>query len=563
MRIYYRIMFSLMLLLAVEPAFSIKCSFLPGKPDEKLILFTDRSIYITGEQIQFSASIFISESTTTAIESRIFYCELVTPDGSIISNYKYLFTNSVADGCFKIPDNLLTGVYYIRGYTKVMRSYGPQFYEYRQIRIINPDNLEVFSPDNSQDTQNQQFTEVKENEKNDLLLISVEKSDYKPRDTISLSYKQADGSPARIKSMCLSVVPENSKSYNFLQTTASKKTITGKIYYPETRGLSLAGKLTEASSSEPVVDKKINLSIIGQGRDFMVARSDTAGQFFFALPDYYKSRDLFLCAERTPSKAVKIWVDNDFCTAPIRLPSPEFSLTEQERATVLAMAQNMKISSHFSSIKATDSLTSTKKMNAFYGKPTTILYIDKYIQLPSLEEYFNELPSQVKVRKRKGESYFAVQGSTEVSIYDPLVLIDWVAVDEPAKILALSPQNIERIEVVNEDYVKGAEIYGGIISIISRKSDFAGIDLPSTGIFVNFHMLADTKCVNKEEYYPANHPDARNTILWKPSLTGQKKQYEKIIFTAPDTPGKYNAIFEGVTMDGEVFSVTSEFEVTN
>lgn len=560
---YYRIIVLLFLLLIEVSSYSMRLSSLDGKPEEKISLFTDRSIYITGEQIQFSASIYDSESTTTSVESLILYCELVTPDGSIIANYKYLFTNSIAEGCLKIPGDLLTGVYYVRAYTKLMRTYGPQFYEYRQIRIINPDKLEVLSIENGRDIQEQQFTQVSENEINDLLLVSFEKSAYAPRDTISLSYKQVNGSSGRIKSMCLSIVPENSKSPVLLQSTTAKTFITGKEYYPETRGLSLAGKLTEANSAVPVIDKKVNLSVIGQGRDFMVARSDTAGRFFFALPDYYGTRDLFLCAEKTPSKAVKIWVDNDFCTAPFRLPSPEFSLTEQERATVLAMVQNIQISSHFQDSKKPDSLASNEKMIAFYGKPTTILYIDKYIQLPSLEEYFNELPSQVKVRKRKGESYFAVQGSTEVSIYDPLVLIDWVAVDEPAKILAVSPQNIARIEVVNEDYVKGAEIYGGIISIISRKGDFAGVDLPSTGIFVKYNMLADTKYVKKSNYTPANQPDARNTILWKPAFTEQKTQYEKIIFTAPDTPGKYNAIFEGVTTDGKIFSVTVEFEVSN
>jgi len=206
----------------------------------------------------------------------------------------------------------------------------------------------------------------------------------------------------------------------------------------------------------------------------MSARNDSTGHFFFALQDYYGARDLFLCAEKTPLKAVKIWVDNDFRSTPFRLPSPTFTLSEQERLVFLSMVQNSQIEVRYQNDRLIDSLKTAKITNAFYGKPTNTILIEKYIQLPTLEEYFNELPSQVKVRKRKGEPYFSIHNSeaTIQSLYDPLVLVDWVAVDEPSKILAASPQSISRIEVVNEDYIKGGQAYGGIISFISKKRRF-------------------------------------------------------------------------------------------
>jgi hypothetical protein len=171
----------------------------------------------------------------------------------------------------------------------------------------------------------------------------------------------------------------------------------------------------------------------------------------------------------------------------------------------------------------------------------------------------------VKVRKRKGEPYFSVQSSVteNLSFYDPLVLVDWVAIDEPSKILAVSPQNISRIEVVNEDYIKGGQTYGGIVSFISKKGDFAGIDLPSAGIFINYRFLSENQCLEISGAAAANQPDVRNTVLWKPSIKVQDKQPEKIVFTAPDTPGKYIVIVEGVTTNGELFSATKVFEVKN
>ena len=73
-----------------------------------------------------------------------------------------------------------------------------------------------------------------------------------------------------------------------------------------------------------------------------------------------------------------------------------------------------------------------------------------------------------------------------MAIYDPLVMIDWVAVSDNESILGTPTQSISRIELVNAPYIKGDMIYGGIISIISKKGDFAGIDLPRNGIFINY-----------------------------------------------------------------------------
>ena len=562
----YTLQFLLLILLLVAGSASASKYFkLPVKADEKVILFTDRSIYIAGEQVQFSASLLNSGGTDAYKQSRILYCELITPDGKIISNNKYILSNSIAGGCVAIPGDLLTGTYYVRAYTKLMRTYGPESYEYKQIRIINPRRTEVLSSENNSDFPSQQFLQVKEEQLNDLFSVSADKAFYASRDSISLSYSQVNGSIIRIKSLCLSIVPENSKSLISLKQATEKSLNSVKEYYPETRGISLAGKLTEATSLTPVIDKKVNLSIIGEGRDFMAARTDTGGRFFFALPDYYGVRDIFLCAEKTPLKEVKIWIDNDFCTTPFRLPSPVFVLTAQERLVVKNMVQNMQIQTHFQNDSLMDSLNPAIKTKAFYGKPTNTIILDKYIQLPTLEEYFNELPSQVKVRKRKGEPYFSIQssGTANLSLYDPLVLVDWVAVDEPAKILAASPQNISRIEVVNEDYIKGGQTYGGIISFISKKGDFAGIDLPSAGLFINYRFLAENQCLENFTGYAMNQPDVRNTILWKPALKVPLSHPEKLLLMAPDTPGKYSVVLEGITTDGEIFAITTGFEVTD
>jgi hypothetical protein len=141
-----------------------------------------------------------------------------------------------------------------------------------------------------------------------------------------------------------------------------------------------------------------------------------------------------------------------------------------------------------------------------------------------------------------------------MSLYDPLVLIDWVAVDDIEKILAMSPQKIERAELVNALYVKGSITYGGIVSFVSKKKDFAGINLPSSGTFVNYGFLEE--CNDNLPLVPlsGNMPDSRNTIYWNPDIPTNNDGSADISFTAPDTPGNYIILLSKISVTGEVSS---------
>jgi hypothetical protein len=551
----------IVLLLVSGPVYVKARSNNTGVAAEKVVLFADRSIYIAGEQVQFYAKLVRTDPNGHQQLSQVLYCELISPDGNKMAWGKFLILESSVTGCIPIPADLLTGTYYLRAYTRQMRNYGPEWYGYLQMRVVNPGKPEVAQTGNSKDKPTEANVQIEAPGQGERISVSAEKQVYSPRDTVRLQFQAAKLASGSINSMCLSVVPEAVAATATYTPHSAQPARVGGDSYTETRGLSLVGKLTEAKSTVPLKGKKVNLSIIGPGRDFMAVRTDSSGRFFFALPDYYGSRDLYLCAERSVSKDVKIWVDNDFCTTPFHLSTSPFSLSAAERLAVYDMALNVQIQKHFNKVMPVEPRNTDQAGKAFYGKPTTTIYLDEYVQLPTLEEYFNELSSLVKVRKHKGEQDFYVMGSRDLSFYDPLVLIDWVAVDEPAKILSVSPLNISRIEIVNEPYVKGGQTYGGIISIVSKKGDFAGIDLPSSGIFLNYSFLSETQCGLKANSLLPEQPDARNTLLWVPGLTVRENEAQNCAFTAPDSPGKYRAVLEGLTTTGERFRQSCVFEV--
>src|SRR4030042_6841148 len=136
-----RIIFKILaLLFFVSGSIEINCQ--QSQTDlmgERVALFCDRTLYIAGEQILFSAFLQTRELSDKNKSSRVLYCELITPDGNQIAGSKYIFEDSYTSGYLNISNDIITGTYYLRAYTRVMRNNGPYYYHYTLIKIVNPD----------------------------------------------------------------------------------------------------------------------------------------------------------------------------------------------------------------------------------------------------------------------------------------------------------------------------------------------------------------------------------------------------------------------------------------
>ncbi len=530
--------------------------------NEKVILVTDRNLYISGENIKFSAILQTGNDQPQSTKSVVLYCELITPGGENIYGNKYFIADNFSSGNILIPDDIPTGIYYLKAYTRFMRNKGPLYYNYTIVKIINVSRSEIQQTEINPGSGSIYETADPGKDIADAFKIILNKSVYKRRDSVNLIIDGSKQSQQPITGLSLAVIPEYTLS-------ADKEILPGSVqheneifYFPETKGPSVTGKLTGISSETSVRSARINLSIMGKQKDFMAQLTDTSGRFFFSMPEFYGYHDLFLCTDESNHSDLKILVDNDFCNTPVNISSPSFSLTSGERDIAYQMAVNLQIGSYFGVGSLAEEKPDTIEETSFYGEPSDIIYIDKYVNLPTLEEYFNSLPSLVKVRKNMGKKYFKISGTkSDLSDIDPLVLIDMVAIDDPMKVLTIPPVNISRIEVVNSLYVKGDQRYGGIINIVTKNDDFGGIDLPSSGIFINYCFLSEKSGPAAVLHHLPNLPDTRNTLYWEPRLVMDNQNIAKITFPTSDTPGKFLIVLSWIDIRGKINRKISEFEV--
>lgn len=534
----------------------------PSVTVERVVLFSDRNLYVAGEPVLFSAFLFPGEELADTLQSRVLYCELITPGGIKIAGNKFMIEDSHASGSINIPGDLITGTYFLRAYTRHMRNYGPYSYDYIALKVINPYREEVQAAEQSHGMTENNSDAGEIYNSGSPFRISTDRSWYARRDTVHISIVANPLFNTSLKGLSLAVVPEASVYAGVVNLPGNDHLKTDQYHVAESHSITITGRLTDNVTGRALPYKRVSLSILGKGKDFMAMQTDSAGRFFFPLPAYTGYRDLFLCTEKAAGPEIKILVDNDFCTSPVLLPSGKFELSAQESEAAYRMAVNRQLGSYFHPDTVAQDISEPGDGRAFYGIPDDILYIDDYIELPTLEEYFNGLPTLVRVRKSKGEKYFKVLG-TQASLnnFEPLVLVDLVAVDDPSRILAVSPLNISRIEVVNQLYMKGDETFGGIISIISRHGDFAGIDLPESGIFINYGFLAGNANTFSSASPKVNYPDTRNTLYWDPDLSLNQNRSAGVSLTVSDITERYLIVLKGISDEGERVVQTFPLEI--
>ncbi len=522
---------------------------------------SDRTLYAAGEKVYFSLILFNDNDSVDGELSRVAYCELVSPSGNRITGGKYLLGNSAGSGSLLIPEDAPTGIYYLKFYTRFMRNYPVSGYTFIMLKIVNPSRTEIIAGTDTIDNPSAPGNIADNEAFSRKIEISTSKKSYSPGEVVTVDIKVNAGEEAPVR-LCLSVIPAATFTEHVVRLKKNTDTVSSVFYSPETRGVSLSGQLIAKETRQPLKGVKVNLSIVGD-RDILVVRTDSAGRFFFALPAYYGKRDIFLCADDLPDITPELLIDNDFCARPLSLPSPTFSLNDEETKAAYKLVVNARINAVYTLDTNAVDATGTTHVTSFYGKPTEVLVMDKYIDLPTLGEYFTDLPGLVKLKKVHGRRQFRFYDAQEsLSMYEPLMLIDWVAVNNIEKILAMSPAEIDRIEFVNAPYVKGNIKYGGIISFVSKKNDFAGIDLPTSGTFVNYKFLEEINENSSSLPSFDNIPDARNTVLWEPDLTIPNNGITSVSFKVPVTIGKLTMIFYRFPKTGKIISAEQTIEVT-
>ena len=576
MGMYRFIGWMVVLVLPVSRAFPAADTALsiPSSLNEKIEILTDRDIYAVGEKILFAGINLMPPELDTNCWSQVLYLELLTPGGKSVAKGKFPMRCSRASGYLDIPEDLLTGNYYLTAYTKWMRNFSPMGFEYQLIRIINPYTPQL-EASNSSDGSGQTL-EWEQKPIKASITCKTDRISYRQRDKVSLSLTVPDVSGSLTSTYSVAVV-RNGLNDTYANLKIQPETVhyqehPGGIYLPETNGLSMSGSLADPDSSSTIREALVHLAILGQEPGYRVIRSGAGGTFCFALDSMIGKRDMYILSDHDDEN-LQILIDNDFANPAVRFPDMPFTLSESEKALAGEIIFNIQVSSHFHSPDTNHTRPLTEGQDtpvmAFYGLPSSAIYIDDYIDLPTLKEVLIELVPGVFPRVRNQQAYLIFTGNKLtfplINQYSPLLLVDHLPVDDLDGLLLMSPKKIKKVELLNEIYLIGNTTYGGILNIITKKGDLGGIDLPEHSFFFDFTAFLPQDVLafprHEDPEFDPENPDYRNCLFWAPHVRAAPGQETRLDFYTSDNSGDYRVLVRGVATDGTLLQGSCEFRV--
>lgn len=520
----------------------------PAESGESIQLFSDRALYCVSELIFFSAVYKKAPYIQADQWSGILYLELIKWDGSKLTQDKFSIKNETAYGNIQIPENIKSGNYYLRAYTKWMRNYSAYSYSYLPVKIINPLLSEIDQgPMFSNDTVQRDY--IKNARKDGDIAFSGIKQSYKRRELVEFDVSVEDKllNGTYILSVARADKPEEPNISLHFTDNNSNITVKKIEHLPEIRRLSLSGKAIQKTSNQPLVNEKIILTSALDPFYFSNTLTDITGSFSFSFPEYEDSHQFCLTTEKEYPDDIEFNISSDFCNQAVTLPYTAFELCPKEEAYARQLCTNAQLNTKFAIAN-----TSNKPQIAyppFFGKCQRLIYVKDYIELNNFEEFLFELVPDVTIVHTRDKAYLRLEEMGSLIYYPPLILFDNIPTTNDEALLAMSNKHIERIEVINGGYIVGNYKYSGLICIYSNKQDLAGIELNKNIQFFNYQLLSEHG-YSFPDYSSDSTPkiaDLRNLLFWQPQLELSSEKASKISFYTSDASGQYIVTLSGIS----------------
>lgn len=585
-----QILYSLLLFSAAGNLYSqtsVSHSALQDKKcQEQLYIITDRDIYITGEKVWFNINQLYSNANSSLLISRIIYLELLDALNNPVIQVKIQTNGSIGFSNFRLPDDMTSGNYLLRAYTRWMQNFSPDVYAYKTISIINPftgiKSLipgpgESFSTGYQNPIEKEkiliQTVEGKENKSSLNLIIAANKPEYGKREKAIISVNIADKekSPG-INTLSLSVVktvlhignrnypgrtsPENNVSFSPAAVTP---------ILPEPEGMLITGVIKNKETEVPLKNTDISLSFVGKSARCMFTKTNSKGEFLFVGRDIFGLNEIVIQPVVKSDSASYAELNQPFSNSfnnytPGRF-LPDSSLIGDINKAIIAM----QVSAIYDPLKTKNIAASLSHTPAdFFGKPSEKVRMADYIELTDVREVLKELIPEVILVHQDDEYTIRVVSPNPYEDFknQALVLVDGVPFYNIEELINMRANKLESVDYINTRYFYNGFIFYGIVSFVTKKGNLSAFEFDDSV----YRRVFEGSQPAQEFYTPdysvdslrmSRLPDFRNTLCWEPALKISPGGKSSVEFYTSDETGNFTIIIEGTDNEGNQVYLTS------
>lgn len=544
---------------------------------EKILLVTDRTLYAAGDPVFFRIFNFSDPLLKENRWSMVAYLELINERQMSVARGKYHLGEEGASGQLLVPDSVSTGNYTLRAYTRWMRNFSAESFATVPLAVVNPHRPgqvgegPVPAGQPAEDPApvepvSELFRAITEGG----IACEPERPRYGQRERVTVVIRTGEGTLAP-EGYAISVTRKDFTvpgKPGFSKLGRAGISNNGHVEFPpETRGISVAGKIVSSEDRTPVPYARVHVTLLGGAPDYFAFVADRQGEIRFSVPPRPGVRNALIAFDPGKGDALELEMEDAFSREFPGTPAAAVDVVGRRSGAVREIMVLSQLQEAFRTGSGNgDFPADSLYYPLFYGTPEYRYRPDDYVELPSLEEFFFELVPQVSVRRYRGERSLAMMDDAGFFLeYPPLILMDHVAMLNMDNLLDLEPRFVETIDVVNTIYIRGSNVYGGIIAMRSKQGNLAGAELPGGATIIELQTFDSGEKawpqLNRQPSSDRRIPDLRATLFWEPQHEMDPGSETRLEFGASDIRGIYQVEVTGVTPEGKVVQGRCEFMV--
>ena len=338
-------------------------------------------------------------------------------------------------------------------------------------------------------------------------------------------------------------------------------------FFPDYEGHLLELQLTNKFSGLKPDNISATLSIPQKRYQFAASPPSVNGKVYFNLKDFYGLNETVIRIHPGTADSFFIEPVNPFSASFLPQHS-RFDIQEKDTACLSIHITGAQVQNAFHA----------KEMNVynasfisdtlpFFGKADKTYLLDNYTRFKTIEEILREYVTEVRVRKEDKGFYMRVQDQNGYFFKnDPLVLYDGIPVYDLDNFMQTDPLGMEKLEVLAGKNFYGGQINEGIVSFSSYDGNNAGYELNKDAFVFDYEGLQFQReffspVYETQDAVKSRMPDQRLTLYWNAGITTDKNGEAALDFYTSDVPGKYIAVFEGLSGNGAAGTGIFPFEV--
>lgn len=534
-------------------------------PVERLYVTTDRSVYLAGDAVWCSVA-NLNENARFSNASAVSYLELVSGGGTVCT-VKIGLLEGRGAGSFRIPVTTPTGTYRLIAYTAVNAAESGKPWEAgsRLLTIFNS-TTDARVPGGVEILEENDYEALKPAVVSPEGAVELSSRIRLQKGASSVLNMHNGGSAASVslsifhEDDLLPAAQENSPG-SFLRAIPRSVSLTRAVS-PETDGEVVSARIRGTLIQDENDYTLATLSTSGSPSDLYVGRSEEERIRFFT-SNIYGDREIVCEVSQLDRQEGYIDFESPF-VYPDPGSLPKLRLSRAQRSDLTARKAALR------SEKALriDTLTSfmPHRSDLLLSSVASRRYdLNDYTRFPSVQEVLVEIIPELHLRRIHGQPVLQLSISDALQKrFDRsdniLVMMDGVVVSDLNLLLNFDAMLIDYVDIYDQSFVCGKVPFHGLVNFITKNNYVTALHFPANVRVVDFQGVSYPVAYNGA-VPPGEGQDLRQLLYWHPILQLDADSDYRLEFTAPGYAGRFKAVAEGFTEDGQPIHQEFVFEV--